>query len=165
MQLAVSFGDKQACAWVFRPLKSIGQAAKYRHWRVASGYGWLLVMLPHPFPLIAGATRVAKTSIVMRGKTLRTTWKALEHIVTPQIAQNQGTQEHKKTTATDPEETLTMSTTSSLSLSKSWFLTERSDNCGHTTRQPAAVRSAWCRMLTFRILCWRLSWWRWLCFL
>ena len=37
VQLAVCFGDKQACAWVFRPLRNIGQAAKYRHWRVASG--------------------------------------------------------------------------------------------------------------------------------
>ena len=98
-------------------------------------------MLPHAFPLIAGATRVAKTSLVMRGKTLRTTWKALEHIITPQNAQNEGNQEHKKTTATDPEETLTISTTSSLSLSTSGFLTKRSPSCGHTTRQPAAVRS------------------------
>ena len=53
-------------------------------------------MLPHAFPLIAGATRLAKTSLVMRVKSLRTTWKPLEHIITPQIAQNQGNQEHKR---------------------------------------------------------------------
>ena len=105
-------------------------------------------MLPHASPLIAGATRVAKTSLLLRGKPLRTTRKTLEHIITAQSRT-------QKSTATDPEETLTIPTTSSLSLSKVEFsgqtqyflptLCERELN-GQTTRQTAAVRSESCML-------------------